>query len=93
MDKVVTPGGECGLIRLRRFVGAVGSVSRVVSKCISEMAGADRYILELQIRDVENVVERYAKYNNSPSVHAMEEAVRKLRELERSLESFKETED
>ena len=54
------------------------------------MTGADKYILEMQIRDAKNVIDRYSKYNKSTSIHVVEEATRRLKELERELQVLEE---
>ena len=52
------------------------------------MTGADRYILEMQIRDVKNAIEKYSKHKTARSVHVVGEATRRLKELEQKLESL-----
>lgn len=54
------------------------------------MTGADRYILEIQIRDARNAVEKYSKHRTSQSIHVVREASRKLEELERKLRLLQE---
>ena len=56
------------------------------------MTGADKYILEMQIRDAKNVIDRYSKYNKSTSIHVVEEATRRLKELEQELQVLEENE-
>lgn len=54
------------------------------------MTGADRYILEIQIRDARNAIETYARHKTSQSIRVVQEATRKLKELERKLRLLEE---